>query len=319
MDRLYRVVTGPTASGKTAALLRLATTRPMVAVSADSRQVYQFMDIGTGKPAPVEQSILFHKVIDIVSPLDKFNAHYFLKLAATALEEAYEQGSEPWVVGGTGLYIRALVENLGLGVAPRPKLRAALAKLLADKSAVEVSRMFSVSTPDDSNPVRVARLIENACRDRGKAMQVYQIAGIDVEALDSDSADVSSSIKDDTKDKLSKWRCGAIAVLDPGREELAHNIGMRVAGMFQRGLIEEVEKLRELGFGSAPVVKDGIGYREAGQVLDGKLDKQQAIGLTVVRTKQYAKRQRTYFKKLGWGVIHPADFEDWVSKLEKGR
>ncbi|MCH8820043.1 MAG: hypothetical protein IIB03_06960, partial [Acidobacteria bacterium] len=105
---------------------------------------------------------LSHKVIDVVAPLDRFNAHTFLYYAAKELRAAKSANLEPWVVGGTGLYIRALVANLDLGSHPRPRLRTAIGRLLEKKPPGDVAQHVGVGTADDSNPVRVARAIENA-------------------------------------------------------------------------------------------------------------------------------------------------------------
>ena len=119
-------------------------------------------------------------------------------------------------------------------------------------------------------------------------------------------------------EELAAWKCGGIIVIDPGKEDLLVKIRNRVEEMFDAGLVEEVRVLRGLGFGKAKVVVDGIGYREAGELLDGRISQSEAIKSTVIRTRQYAKRQRTYFKNMGWKTIHPDEFKGLVADRKIG-
>jgi len=107
--------------------------------------------------------------------------------------------------------------------------------------------------------------------------------------------------------ELDRWQCAGVHVLDPGKEELAGRIERRVQAMFDDGLVQEVERLRQLGFGGADVVMQGIGYQEAGAVLDGQLTVEEAVDQAIVRTRQYAKRQRTYFRGQGWTEANEQD------------
>jgi tRNA dimethylallyltransferase len=301
MTRVYRVLTGPTAAGKTAWLLACAAYRSLLVVSADSRQVYRHMDVGTGKPTPTEQKILPHYVIDCADPGSIYSVYQFLIDAAGGFRAAREQGRELWVCGGTGLFIRALVDGLELGPAPRLALRGALASKLQDLTPRQLAEALDLNPRDPDNPARVIRAAELACLDPARARRVYAWAGLPVE--DAPATVAGSTELADARREFQGWNCAEIAVLDPGREALANNIERRTRALFERGLVAEVERLRELGYGQAAVVHNAIGYREAGLLLDGRLTEAQAVERTAIRTRQYAKRQRTYFRGRHWPVF----------------
>jgi tRNA dimethylallyltransferase len=296
---LYRVLTGPTAAGKTAWLLNLAQNSQLNVISADSRQVYRNMDLGTGKPPLTDLEILPHYVIDLLEPGIFFSVYQYLIEAAKGLAATRAQGREAWICGGTGLYIRALTERLSLGLPPRPMLRQALQALLGSLPAPELTARLGLTLSEDHNPVRVIRRAELACADPQAAARIYAVAGLD---LDLSAGDVAAEqgLPQSAARELAQWECGGVAVLDPGKEELLLLIEHRVHGMFRDGLVDEVAQLRRLGYGAAQVVAQGIGYREAGQVLDGVLNEAEAEAQTVIRTRQYAKRQRTLFRGMGW-------------------
>jgi tRNA dimethylallyltransferase len=309
MTPYFRVLTGPTAAGKTRWLIALARQRPVLAISADSRQVYRHMSIGTGKPSPATLRILPHQGVDVADPGTRFSVYQFLTIAAGALRDAQLAGREPWVIGGAGLYIRALVEGLKLGAPPRPALRQALHEWIARSSSREVARDLGLNLTEIDNPVRVVRAAECACADADAAARIYGLAGLPPRLCAGDVEPVSGT--DAVMSALAAWRCAGIAVLDPGRVELKRLIDARVREMFACGLLDEVAALRKLGFGDAPQVRDGIAYREAGWVLDGRLALDEAISLACIRTRQYAKRQRTYFRGRGWTVMDMAQLTAW--------
>jgi tRNA dimethylallyltransferase len=313
----YRVLTGPTAAGKTAALLVRATQVPLTVISADSRQVYCSMDIGTGKPTRSEQKILPHYGIDCFKPGISYSVYQFLIKALEGFTQAAQAGRETWVCGGTGLYIHALVDALELGNAPRAKLRQALAGKLTQQSSRQLSEELELSVTDPDNPVRVVRAAEHACDDTGRAASIYQWAGLDGELASQESMKGSSGKQ--LAEEIARWRCLGVAVLDPGREELARRIELRVRTMFETGLMDEVAGLRRQGFGDTDVVRDGIGYREAGAVLDGKLSVDSAIQATIIRTRQYAKRQRTYYRGRNWPVVPHQEVPAWIDATRLGR
>ena len=268
------VITGPTASGKTAAALALAGCAPIEVISADSRQVYRHMDIGTAKPTPEQRQSVPHHVIDVVHPDQSFSAHDFVRAARRAISEIRARDRIPVVVGGTGLYVTALIERWSMGgVPPNPALRAELERLLdAEGSAVLVERLRRADAArlpglDTKNPRRLVRAIEIAeGRPGGETASPYP-------PLDA-----------------------TVLGLALPRAELGDRIALRVERMYTEGLVEETRRLLEMGYDPALPALSGVGYREAAAHLDGRLTLDAARQRTVVRTRQFARRQRTWFR-----------------------
>ena len=268
------VITGPTASGKTAAALTLAERVPIEVISADSRQVYRHLDIGTAKPTPEQRRRTPHHVIDVVCPDQSFSAHDFMTAAHRAIRETRARGRTPVVVGGTGLYLTALIQGSPLGgVPPHPALRAELERLLAAEGAnALVERLRQVDAArlaglDSKNPRRLIRAIEIA-----EGQPESQSAG-----------------------SYPPLHATVLGVALP-REELAERIVARVEHMYAQGLIEEIQRLLAMGYAPDLPALSGVGYREAGAYLDGELTLEAARQRTIVRTRQFARRQRTWFR-----------------------
>lgn len=262
------------------------------------------MDIGTGTPSVADLEMLPHHVINCLDPSDKISAYQYLILAAKAFHNLYEADYEVWVCGGTGLYIRALLAGLALGEPPRPRLRDALGGILEVRGTAAVARELGLDVRDENNPVRVIRAAETACGDGQRCREVYSYCGLTDADIDADQqveADTQAFV--DAQAELARWKCSGLAVLDPGKEQLTSLVQRRVDGMFSAGLVDETAALRQGGYGGEPVVADGIGYREALAVLDGALAMDEAVKRVVIRTRQYAKRQRTYFRGMGWPVF----------------
>lgn len=266
------VLTGPTASGKTAAALALADDFPVEVISADSRQVYRGMDVGTAKPTGDERARIPHHLVDIIDPPEAYSAHRFVRDAHRALDDIRGRGRVPVVVGGTGFYIKALVEApLLAGVPPDPELRHDLDALEAregvDGLAARLERLdpARAATIDRANPRRLVRAIEVAERggsaDDSRPAPSSTIFGIDVPA-----------------------------------DVLAARIERRVHAMYAGGLVEETRTLLERGVPPDAPALTGVGYREAATVLDGSLTLDDARQRTASRTRQYARRQRTWFR-----------------------
>ena len=313
----YFVLTGPTAAGKTAWLVSRARSAPITAISADSRQAYRYMNIGTGKPSPSEQQILPHYGLDCVEPGINHSVYQFLTITAESLRLARLKQQQVWVCGGAGLYIRALVQKLQLGQPPRPLLRRAVEHKMAGQSARAIAEQFMLAVTDPDNPVRIIRALEQQCSERNAREAIYAWCGLSVQAAEQDSAASLQHREAAELSELEQWQCAGIAVLDPGKALLAEQIALRVRGMFEQGLVEEVRSLRALGYGAASVVANGIGYREGGAVLDGLQDYEEAISQTITRTCQYAKRQRTYFRSQAWPVLTEPELEAWAATIAR--
>ncbi|HCU72918.1 MAG TPA: tRNA (adenosine(37)-N6)-dimethylallyltransferase MiaA [Chloroflexi bacterium] len=272
------VLCGPTASGKSAAALRLAEHMPVEIVSADSRQIYRGMDVGTAKPTTHEREAVPHHLIDVVDPDETFNAYRFSKLADKAISSIRTRGNTPIVVGGTGFYIKALLGDLPLGeTPPDPEIRAKLLEQLETRGldtlvkqleAIDPNRAASI---DANNPRRVLRALEIAIAQSKK---------------------VRSHNNRFKETKLQAHVFG----LSVKPQTLRDRISVRVVKMYASGLLEEAASLRKSGYGNDLASMSGIGYREALACLDGTLSCDEASEQTIIRTRQYARRQRTWFR-----------------------
>lgn len=266
------VLTGPTASGKTKAALALADDLPIEVVSADSRQVYRGMDVGTAKPTAAERAQLPHHLIDIMDPHEIYSAHRFVQDARGALDDIRRRGRVPVVVGGTGFYIKALVEaTLLADVPPDAALRRDLEALQEREGVAGLAARLERADPeratsvDRANPRRLIRAIEVA-EGGGSA---------------EDSQPAPSS---------------AVFAIDVPADVLAIRIERRVRDMYAGGLVDETRALLDRGLPPESAALTGVGYGEAAAVLAGSLTLDEGQRRTVSRTRQYARRQRTWFR-----------------------
>ena len=273
------VICGPTTSGKTDLVLELAETATIEVISADSRQVYRGMDIGTAKPTQQQQQTLPHHLIDIVNPDEPFNAYRFVRKACAAIDDIRDRGSTPVVVGGTGFYIKALVEGSPLGqTVPDSDLRHELTLEFENEGSKPLINRLEKFNPslarstDLSNPRRLIRALEIAITNRG--------ATPNADKTPSDSQGFPAFIL-------------GLAV-DP--EELRLRISRRSDQMFDNGLIGEAQMLIDQGYKSTLASMSSIGYHEALACADGSLTYNEAIERTATRTRQFARRQRTWFR-----------------------
>ncbi len=265
------VIAGPTASGKSALALELASDLNGVILSADSRQVYQGFDIGTAKPSAAERAAVPHRLIDVVPPTETFTAAQFRDLARAEIAQAHAQGRLPLLVGGTGLYIRAVLGGYAIPeVPPDPELRARL-EALADPHA----RLGEV------DPVSAARLHPNDRVRVIRALEVFELTGKPISELQ-------------TKEE-SPYRVAFLA-LDWPREALYDRINRRTLQMFEAGLSDEVRALAERYGPELPLLKT-LGYAETLRWQQGEISQEEAIALIQQNTRRYAKRQVAWFRR----------------------
>jgi tRNA dimethylallyltransferase len=274
MDRLPQVIAiiGPTSSGKSRLGLDLARRYGGEIVSADSRQVYRGMDLGTAKPTAAEQAAAPHHLIDIRNPDEEYSAAEFKVDAAAAIRSIQERGNLPIIVGGTGLYLRSLLENLQIpAVGPNADLRQELEALSPPELA---ERLRQTDPPaaelvDLANPRRVIRALELFAAGHSIAKSTRGPAQYDALKLG----------------------------LNPPPEELKDRIERNVRARFAAGVVDEVKALRKRGIDDAVLASRVIIYGPALAVVDGQLTPEAAIQRTVELEAQYAKRQRTWFKR----------------------
>lgn len=269
-----RVITGPTASGKSALALALAARFPVTIVSADSRQIYRGFDVGTSKPTMDERAAVPHRGVDFVDPGERYSAAAWAASARDWLEESCEAGRTPLVVGGTGFYIRALVAPLFTEPPLDPARRVALAAELAGVGVPELRRWTAALDPARAHLGRAQLL---------RAIEVALLTGV----------------------PLSEWhrsapgaprRSARYLVVDPGAR-LARRIEERVLEMLAAGWEAEVERLLATVPPAAPAW-NASGYRAVRDLVEGggRVSRERAVERTVIDTRQYAKRQRTWIR-----------------------
>lgn len=269
------VIAGPTASGKTRVAIELAEQVGAEIVNADSQQVYRHFDIGTAKPSAAELARVPHHVLSCVDPLEAFSAARFQHLADAAIADVESRGKRVVVVGGTGLYIRVLLH----GVVPAPgsdeALRAALEELADEALHAKLAAV---------DPVTAQRL---PVGDR-----VRIIRALEIHTLTGEPASAHRERHSFQADRypFKLW------VLDPPRDVLYAAINARTKAMFDAGLVDETRALIAKGYREAAPM-GAVGYAQALQVIDGAMMVEQAIADVAQKTRHYAKRQWTWFKK----------------------
>lgn len=274
------IICGPTASGKTSAAIELALAFNGEVISADSMQVYKFMDIGTAKPAVEEQRGVPHHLISVVRPDEEYTAAHFKTDAARKILEIAGQGKNPVIAGGTGLYIKALTQGLFDGPQADWELRRELLEVAASKGREALHEMLKKIDPigaSSIHPNNVHRVI--------RAIEVFELSGKPI-----------SSLQNEHSFNESPYSCLKIG-LDPGKEALVEAIDRRVDKMVSAGLLEETKALIDMGYGYDLKPMRGLGYKEMSGFLKGEYGFDEAVHLIKRDTRHYAKRQLTWFRK----------------------
>ena len=272
-------ILGPTASGKSELGLALAERLSGEIVCCDSMQVYRGMDIGTGKPTREEQTRCPHHLLDLVDPGDPFHAAAWAERAHTVLDDIHRRGRTPVIVGGTGLYFRALRAGLFDAPPPDPSIRA---RHQAEASEVGVPVLHR--RLQEIDPEAAAKILPGDLVRTSRALEVYEQTGIPISELRRRAA----------RPPLP-WRL-FVVVLDYPLAELRLLIQARVERMMGAGFLAEVAALREAGFGRTRALAS-LGYKQLGQHLDGLMTLEEAVAQTKVATSAYARRQRTWFRR----------------------
>jgi tRNA dimethylallyltransferase len=278
MDALIAVA-GPTASGKSELALRISEVFDGEIVNCDSLQVYRSFDIGTAKLPAGERRGIPHHLIDILEPDEVFTAGEFARRARIVVKEIAARGRLPVLAGGTGFYLRALID----GLSPGPQRDQPLRERLAAREARRPGALHRLLRRFDG--ATAARIHPN---DIPKTMRAVEICLL--------SRRPASEVLAQARDALTGFRVLKIGLFPP-RAELYDRIELRTRRMFQQGLIEEVEGL--LARDVSPQAKpfESLGYRQALAVVRGELSVDEAIADTALRTRQYAKRQMTWFRR----------------------
>jgi len=273
------VVLGPTGSGKSALSLFIARAIGGEIVNCDSLQVYRGFDVGTAKLTALERQDVPHHLLDIAAPTELFTAGHYARLAEAALRGISGRGRTPILVGGTGFYLRGLLEGLSPGPARDDALRAGL-------QAREIRRPGSIHRLlTRLDPASAARIHPN---DKNKSMRALEVRVLQ-------GAPVSAMFE---RGRLPLRGYLPIKIgLDPPRDLLYEKLNLRARRMFEEGIVEEVRRL--LASGVPPEAKpfESLGYRQALQLINGTINEEQAVESTQQETRRYAKRQQTWFRK----------------------
>jgi len=272
-------IVGPTAVGKSELALHLAQYFPLEIISADSRQVYRYMDIGTNKPTWAERASVPHHVIDVVEPDEDFSLAMYHQLAIEALKAIQQKGKLPVLVGGSGLYVWSLVEGWKIPqVTPNQELRRRL-----EARAEQEGSQSLYQELQDIDPSAAAKISPRNIRRVIRALEIYHATG---------------QLLSQLQRKESPGFPILLIGLTQERSGLYRKIDWRVDKMIQRGLVEEVEQLLKKGYSSSLPSMSGIGYKQIGQFLRGEmtLPQPQSIDKIKYETHRLARHQYAWFR-----------------------
>ena len=289
------VLVGPTASGKTEVARAIAGRRDSEIVSADSRQVYRFLTIGTAKPLPADLSAVPYHFIDIVDPDVPYSAGEFGRAGRVAIDGILSRGRLPLVAGGSGLYIRSLIDGLFEGPAAQADVRAALERELRERGVGALLEELRRVDPDIAgriSPTNLRRIM--------RALEVYRQTGTPLSVLQREGK---------VETEFDPFFVG----LRWEREELYRRIERRCDAMLERGLLEEARSLGERGYGPTLNALQTVGYAEAFRHLGGEITYDEMVRLFKQNSRRYAKRQMTWFNaddRIRWVDCTPGDLPE---------
>ncbi|MBR5558628.1 MAG: tRNA (adenosine(37)-N6)-dimethylallyltransferase MiaA [Oscillospiraceae bacterium] len=274
------VVAGPTASGKTGFGVELAKRWNGEVISADSMQIYKNMNVGTAKATEEEMQGIPHHMLDFLEPNEQFSVADFVAMASAKIEEIVARGKLPIVVGGTGLYISSLVDNLTFSPMPQsPELREQLKRKAAEEgndAVLEELRSFDPEAAEKLHANNLGRVI--------RAIEVYRLTGVTM----------TETVKNSHKEP-SPYRLCMIALTAEDRQFLYDRIDRRVDIMVEQGVVEEAKQLYNMPLSST--ARQAIGYKEFDGFIEGTASLQECIEKLKMETRRYAKRQLTWFRR----------------------
>jgi tRNA dimethylallyltransferase len=293
MSQVLAIV-GPTASGKTTLSILLAERLGGEIVSADSRQIYRYLDIGTAKPTPEELKRVAHHFINIFDPDRYYNAGDYGQQARANIQELLNQNKQPILVGGSGLYVRAVIDGIFEGPGKNSEIREQL-----ETEAHTLGPEILFERLKKADPASAARMDATKMRRVIRALEVYYATGKPISDLHSNQ---------EIKTPFEAVQFG----LEWDRKTLYYRIERRTDEMIENGLIEEVRDLLEKGYSRGANALNTVGYKEAIDFIDGKITKDEMIRLIKQNTRHYAKRQLTWFradKRIRWIPVNNGT--DW--------
>ncbi|MEA1996293.1 MAG: tRNA (adenosine(37)-N6)-dimethylallyltransferase MiaA [Gemmatimonadota bacterium] len=277
------MLAGPTASGKTTLAISLARALEGEIISADSRQIYKGLDIGTAKPAPCEQALVKHYLIDIIEPAERYNAGSFSRDASSLIEKLARDGKTAIVCGGTGFYLEALTspffEEPEVPEDKKNEVRGRLEEMVSSKGPAALHSDLARIDPE-----RAERLHPNDSQRVSRALELFYLTGRTMTELLSAS------------EKQSPYRPFTV-LLEPQSARLRESIAGRSRRMLEGGWIGEVENLLASGIPVSAPGFQSLGYMEVISLVRGEINRTQALDAVIAKTWQYARRQRTWFRR----------------------
>lgn len=297
MKKPLIVLTGPTAVGKTKLSIALAKAVNGEIISADSMQVYRYMDVGSAKITPDEMDGVPHHLVDVLDPTEDFNIVLFQRLAKKSMEEIYSKGRIPILVGGTGFYIQAITRDIDFTQSEQDdSYRKELEALAAEKGSSFLHDMLASVDPKSAEDIH-----ENNVKRVIRALEFYKQNGTRI-----------SEHNEEQKEHVSPYNL-AYFVLNAPRPLLYERIDARVDEMLKNGLVEEVKDLQRMGCHREMVSMQGLGYKEILSWLGGEYPYEEAIRILKRDTRHFAKRQLTWFRREGevtWVDKDKFDYND---------
>jgi len=293
------VIVGPTAVGKTELAIRLAHECDGEVISADSMQVYRFMDIGTAKPTVEERSLVHHHLIDVVNPDEQFNAAIFIEMARKIIRELHSRRKPIFVVGGTGLYVRALLGGLFKGPDADQGLRKTYRQELAQFGKEYLHEKLKEKDREAARQIDkndVVRII--------RALEVMELSGESIVRKQQDHG---------FDDRL--YECTKIG-LTAERSRIYERIDQRTDNMMRGGFVEEVRNLLSMGYRETLKPMQSLGYKHMVKYIKGSYTLDDALRIIKRDTRHFAKRQMTWFSKdqeIVW--LNPADMDDMRMRI----
>lgn len=295
------VIVGPTAVGKTEISIDIALRLNGEIVSADSMQIYKYMDIGTAKPTIEERKGVPHFMIDIITPDQEFSVALYKEMASKIIKEIHERGHMPILTGGTGLYVNSIINIMDFSSTADWRLREEL-----KEQAKMYGNEYLYNKLREIDPITSAKLHPNDIRRIIRALEVYKLTGKPI-----------SYYQLTTQNRPNPDYDVLMIGLTMDREKLYNRIEARVDKMIRAGLVDEVRWLCEKGYKDNMIAMQGLGYKEIIRYLDGQCTLEEAINTLKRNTRRYAKRQLTWFrrdKRIHWIYVDQFNSKEEIIK-----
>ncbi|NLY17838.1 MAG: tRNA (adenosine(37)-N6)-dimethylallyltransferase MiaA [Clostridiaceae bacterium] len=284
------VIAGPTASGKTELAINVAKETNGEVISADSMQIYKYMNIGTAKPTEDEMQGIPHHMLDVVYPDKSFNVTLYKDMAEGIIRDIIERKKLPIIAGGTGLYINSLIYNIKFSETVSDEaFREKMNRIAVLEGPQKLHDMLKEVDPESA-----ARIHCNNIKRVIRALEVYEFTKKPI-----------SQHQKESRNEPPPYRY-LVFILNMDRDELYRRIDARVDNMVSQGLTEEVKSLKEMGYSEKLTSMQGLGYKEIFRYLDNKISYEEAINIIKRDTRRYAKRQITWFKSIREAIWLPA-------------